>query len=130
MAADQVSGAKRRKVAALSDVVLTGLHVPNDMTAFNEGLCWSKDAAVRDWVTSAVTRARATGWPAIFWLDINCAHDRELIGKVATCISEHDIVGLDFQILKPVDACHKSLERAKKGLYTICASANLLRDYS
>jgi isocitrate dehydrogenase len=92
--------------------------------------CQTKDVAIKDWVKLAVTRARACGWPAIFWLDINRAHDREIINKVATYLTEYDIAGLDFQILKPADACRLSLHRAREGLSTISVTGNVLRDYN
>lgn len=78
----------------------------------------------------AVTRARACGWPAIFWLDANRAHDRQIIAKVATYLAEYDLQGLDFQILRPVDACRLSLHRAKEGMSTISVTGNVLRDYN
>merc|ERR1712048_928870 len=92
--------------------------------------CQTKDVAIKDWVKLAVTRARASGWPAIFWLDICRAHDREIIAKVAKYLAEHDISGLHFEILKPEEACKKSLERAAKGLNTISVTGNVLRDYN
>merc|ERR1719323_2723395 len=92
--------------------------------------CQTKDAAIRDWVRLAVSRARATGWPAIFWLDVARAHDRSIIGKVAKYLSEHDLAGLDFQIMRPADACRVSLERARRGESTISVTGNVLRDYN
>jgi isocitrate dehydrogenase len=92
--------------------------------------CQTKDVAIRDWVQLAVTRARASGWPAVFWLDINRAHDREIIAKVASYLAEHDTSGLDFQIMRPADACRFSLQRAKEGLNTISVTGNVLRDYN
>merc|ERR1719487_423550 len=92
--------------------------------------CQTKDIAIRDWVKLAVTRARACGWPAVFWLDANRAHDRQIIAKVATYLTEHDLKGLDFQILRPGDACRLSLQRAKEGLSTISVTGNVLRDYN
>merc|ERR1719359_1305643 len=92
--------------------------------------CQTKDIAIRDWVKLAVTRARACGWPAVFWLDANRAHDRQIIAKVATYLTEHDLKGLDFQIMRPVDACRLSLHRAKQGLSTISVTGNVLRDYN
>eukprot|EP00927_Polykrikos_kofoidii_P008193 TRINITY_DN1339_c0_g1_i1.p1 TRINITY_DN1339_c0_g1~~TRINITY_DN1339_c0_g1_i1.p1 ORF type:complete len:755 (-),score=144.95 TRINITY_DN1339_c0_g1_i1:198-2462(-) len=92
--------------------------------------CQTKDIAIRDWVKLAVTRARASGWPAIFWLDVNRAHDRNMISKVSTYLSEHDVTGLDFQILAPTLACRVSLQRAKEGLNTISVTGNVLRDYN
>merc|ERR1712066_1081865 len=92
--------------------------------------CQTKDIAIKDWVKLAVTRARASGWPAIFWLDICRAHDREVIAKVAKYLAEHDISGLHFEILRPEEACRKSLERARSGLSTISVTGNVLRDYN
>merc|ERR1712100_838808 len=92
--------------------------------------CQTKDIAIRDWVKLAVTRARACGWPAVFWLDANRAHDRQVIAKVATYLAEYDLKGLDFQILRPGDACRLSLHRAKQGLNTISVTGNVLRDYN
>jgi isocitrate dehydrogenase len=91
--------------------------------------CQAKDAPVRDWVKLAVTRARATGTPAIFWLDKNRAHDAQLIAKVEKYLKDHDTKGLDIQILPPVEATRLSLERAKAGLDTISVTGNVLRDY-
>jgi len=92
--------------------------------------CQTKDIAIRDWVKLACTRARASGWPAVFWLDINRAHDREIIAKVAKYLPEHDLTGLDFQIMRPADACRLSLHRAREGLNTISVTGNVLRDYN
>jgi isocitrate dehydrogenase len=91
--------------------------------------CQAKDAPIRDWVKLAVTRARATGSPAIFWLDKNRAHDAQLIAKVEKYLKDHDTKGLDIQILPPVEATRLSLERAKAGLDTISVTGNVLRDY-
>jgi isocitrate dehydrogenase len=92
--------------------------------------CQTKDVAIHDWVKLAVTRARACGWPAVFWLDINRAHDRQMIAKVAKYLPEYDLNGLDFQILRPADACRLSLHRAREGLSTISVTGNVLRDYN
>merc|ERR1719409_1259136 len=92
--------------------------------------CQTKDVAIKDWVKLAVTRARACGWPAVFWLDANRAHDRQILAKVATYLAEHDTSGLDFQVLRPADACRLSLHRAKEGLNTITVTGNVLRDYN
>ncbi len=92
-------------------------------------MCMTKDAAIRDWVKLAVTRARLSDTPAIFWLDENRAHDAQLIQKVKTYLDDHDITGLDIRILSPVDATNLSLERAKNGLDTISVTGNVLRDY-
>ncbi|NNJ70716.1 MAG: NADP-dependent isocitrate dehydrogenase [Kiritimatiellales bacterium] len=91
--------------------------------------CQTKDAPIRDWVRLAVSRARATGSPALFWLDANRAHDAQLIGKVKTYLKDHDTEGLDIQILPPVEATRLSLERAKAGQDTISVTGNVLRDY-
>ncbi len=91
--------------------------------------CQTKDIAVRDWVKLAVKRAKATGAPAIFWLDKTRAHDAQVIAKVQTYLKEHDTAGLDIQILSPVDAMKLSLERIRRGLDTISVTGNALRDY-
>ena len=91
--------------------------------------CQAKDAPIRDWVKLAVTRASATGAPAIFWLDAERAHDRNLIDKVNTYLSEHDTDGLDIRILPPAEACKVSIERIRKGEDTISVTGNVLRDY-
>ena len=91
--------------------------------------CQTKDAAVRDWVKLAVTRARATGSPAVFWLDRARAHDAQIIGKVEACLKEHDTKGLDIRILSPLEAMGFSLERIRRGEDTISVTGNILRDY-
>ena len=91
--------------------------------------CQTKDAPIRDWVKLAVTRARATGAPAIFWLDDQRGHDRQLIAKVTTCLVGHDTSGLDIRIMNPVEAMRLSLERIRKGERTISVTGNVLRDY-
>ncbi|RMG13035.1 MAG: NADP-dependent isocitrate dehydrogenase, partial [Deltaproteobacteria bacterium] len=91
--------------------------------------CQTKDIAVRDWVKLAVTRARASGRPALFWLDPNRAHDREIIRKVETYLKDHDTSGLDIRILAPVDAMRLTLERVRRGEDTISVTGNVLRDY-
>jgi len=91
--------------------------------------CQTKDAPVRDWVKLAVTRARITGTPAIFWLDPNRAHDAQLIKKVKMYLEDHDTAGIDLRILAPVEATRVTLERAKAGLDTISVTGNVLRDY-
>ncbi len=91
--------------------------------------CQTKDAAIRDWVKLAVTRARATGAPAVFWLDETRAHDRELIAKINVYLGDHDTTGLDIRILAPVAATKLSLERVRKGQDTISVTGNVLRDY-
>lgn len=91
--------------------------------------CQTKDAAIRDWVKLAVRRARATGSPAVFWLDAKRAHDAQLIAKVEKYLADHDTTGLDIRILPPAEACQFSLERIVKGEDTISATGNVLRDY-
>jgi len=91
--------------------------------------CQAKDAPIKDWVKLAVNRARATGSPAIFWLDDSRAHDRELINKVNTYLPNHDTSGLDIQIMSPEAATKFSLERIVKGLETISVTGNVLRDF-
>ncbi len=91
--------------------------------------CQTKDAPIQDWVKLAVNRARATGSPAIFWLDEDRAHDAQLIEKVGTYLGDHDIEGLDLRILSPVEASEVSLERLKAGEETISVTGNVLRDY-
>ena len=92
-------------------------------------MCQVKDAPVRDWVKLAVTRARDSGTPAVFWLDSNRAHDREIIAKVERYLKDHDTDGLDIRILPPVEATKHSLERIRVGKDTISVTGNVLRDY-
>ncbi|MEI7703503.1 MAG: NADP-dependent isocitrate dehydrogenase [Deltaproteobacteria bacterium] len=92
-------------------------------------MCQAKDIPIRDWVKLAVTRARASGWPALFWLDRNRAHDRQVIAKVEKYLKEHDTTGLDIRILAPVEAMKVSLERIRRGESTISVTGNVLRDY-
>jgi isocitrate dehydrogenase len=92
-------------------------------------MCQVKDAPIQNWVKLAVTRARATGSPTIFWLDANRAHDAEIIEKVKTYLPDHDTAGLDIRILKPVDAMKLSLERIRRGEDAIAVTGNVLRDY-
>jgi len=91
--------------------------------------CQTKDAPIKDWVQLAVNRARATGWPAIFWLDDQRAHDAQLIRKVEAYLQEQDTDGLDIRILSPVEAAKLSLERLGQGENTISVTGNVLRDY-
>jgi isocitrate dehydrogenase len=88
-----------------------------------------KDAPIRNWVKLAVTRARATGSPAVFWLNEERAHDAEIIKKVNAYLPDHDTTGLVIRILKPVDAMRFSLERIRRGEDTIAVTGNVLRDY-
>ncbi|NND16651.1 MAG: NADP-dependent isocitrate dehydrogenase [Eudoraea sp.] len=92
-------------------------------------MCQVKDAPIRDWVKLAVSRARATNTPAVFWLDKERAHDNELIAKVQEYLKDHDTNGLDLQILSPVKATQYTLKRMKAGKDTISVSGNVLRDY-
>ncbi|MBC2900613.1 NADP-dependent isocitrate dehydrogenase [Streptomyces cupreus] len=91
--------------------------------------CQTKDAPIRDWVKLAVTRARATGDPAVFWLDENRGHDAVIIEKVKQYLPEHDTEGLDIKILSPVEATKLSIERIRRGENTISVTGNVLRDY-
>jgi isocitrate dehydrogenase len=91
--------------------------------------CQTKDVPIRDWVKLAVTRARATGDPAVFWLDETRAHDANLVAKVREYLAEHDTEGLQIEIMAPVDAMAFSLERIRKGQDTISVTGNVLRDY-
>lgn len=92
-------------------------------------MCQVKDAPVQDWVKLAVSRARATNTPAVFWLDENRAHDAQLIKKVNAYLPDHDTTGLDIRILAPYEATQFSLERIKRGEDTISVTGNVLRDY-
>ncbi|NWF72481.1 MAG: NADP-dependent isocitrate dehydrogenase [Nitrospirae bacterium] len=92
-------------------------------------MCQVKDAPIRDWVKLAVNRAKATGAPAIFWLDKNRAHDAQLLAKVERYLKDHDTNGLDIRIMTPADATRLSLERIKEGKDTISVTGNVLRDY-
>ena len=89
----------------------------------------AKDAPIQDWVKLAVTRARASKMPAVFWLDENRAHDREIIKKVNQYLKDHDTTGLDIRILAPIEATKFTLERIRKGEDTISVTGNVLRDY-
>ena len=91
--------------------------------------CQTKDAPVQNWVKLAVTRARATGSPAIFWLDERRAHDAEIIKKVKACLPGHDTTGLDIRIMCPDDAMRFTLGRVRRGEDTISVTGNVLRDY-
>ena len=92
-------------------------------------MCQTKDVSIKDWVKLGVSRAKATGNPAIFWLDKNRAHDAGLIAKVEVYLKDHDTSGLEIKIMAPVEACRYSLERIKKGQDTISVTGNVLRDY-
>ncbi|MDQ2701666.1 MAG: NADP-dependent isocitrate dehydrogenase [Pseudomonadota bacterium] len=92
-------------------------------------MCQTKDAPIQDWVKLAVTRARLSGTPAVFWLDPARAHDAQVIAKVERYLGDHDTNGLDIRILSPIDAMKFSLERIRKGQDTISVTGNVLRDY-
>ena len=92
-------------------------------------MCQVKDLPIQDWVKLAVTRSRATGWPAVFWLDKERAHDAQLIAKVNTYLADHDTEGLEIHIMSPVDATRFSCQRMKAGENTISVTGNVLRDY-
>ncbi len=91
--------------------------------------CQTKDEPIRDWVKLGVTRARAAGTPAVFWLDPDRGHDAQIIQKVKTYLADHDVSGLEIKILTPVDAMKFSLERIRRGEDTISVTGNVLRDY-
>ncbi len=92
-------------------------------------MCQTKDAPIQDWVKLAVSRARLTGTPAIFWLDAQRAHDAQVIAKVHTYLRDHDSTGLDIRILPPVEAMQATLARLRAGQDTISVTGNVLRDY-
>ena len=92
-------------------------------------MCQTKDAPIQDWVKLAVTRARLSETPAVFWLDAKRGHDAQLIAKVERYLKDHDTKGLDIRILAPVEATRFSLERIRKGQDTISVTGNVLRDY-
>ncbi len=112
-------------VNAAGDVLIEHQVEPGDIWR----ACQTKDAPIADWVKLAVNRARETGWPAVFWLDENRAHDANLISKVKTYLAEHDTEGLTIEILDPVAATKYSLERIRRGENTISVTGNVLRDY-
>ncbi len=92
-------------------------------------MCQTKDAPIQDWVKLAVNRARLSATPAVFWLDENRAHDREIIKKVNTYLADHDTNDLDIRILSPIEATKFSIDRIRKGEDTISVTGNVLRDY-
>ncbi|MCC3650265.1 NADP-dependent isocitrate dehydrogenase [Streptomyces sp. S07_1.15] len=114
-----------RAVDGKGETVLEQSVAPGDIFR----MCQTKDVPIRDWVKLAVTRARATGDPAVFWLDESRAHDRNLIEKVRAYLPEHDTEGLTIEIMSPVDATAYSLERTRRGENTISVTGNVLRDY-
>src|SRR5699024_11571280 len=91
--------------------------------------CQTKDAPIRDWVKLAVTRARLSDTPAVFWLDETRAHDANLIAKVNAYLPEHDTTGLDIRVLAPLEATKLSVERSRQGLNTISVTGNVASDY-
>ena len=93
-------------------------------------MCTVKDIPVQDWVKLAVSRARATGAPAVFWLDADRAHDAEVLRKVEQYLADHDTDGLEIWVLPPVEAAQLSLDRIRQGLDTISVTGNVLRDYN
>ena len=115
-----------RVVASNGDVLLEHDVQPGDIWR----ACQTKDASIRDWVKLAVTRARATGSPAVFWLDETRAHDANLIAKVTEYLGEHDTDGLTIETLAPAAATAYSLERIRRGEDTISVTGNVLRDYN
>ena len=119
------SAGKVQVTNAAGDVVLEHDVNPGDIWR----MCQTRDLPIRDWVKLAVNRSRQTGNPAIFWLDEQRAHDRNLIGKVKLYLKDHDTKGLDIRILSPVDAMRATLERVKDGDDTISVTGNVLRDY-
>ena len=122
----QLSKAGVVQVINSSNEVLLEQHV-NEGDIFR--MCQVKDAPIQDWVKLAVSRARATNTPAVFWLDEQRAHDRELITKVNTYLKNHNTDGLEILIMSPYDATNYSLDRVSKGLDTISVTGNVLRDY-
>ena len=114
-----------RIVDATGNTLLEQVVEPGDIFR----ACQTKDEAIRDWVKLAVTRARAAGTPAVFWLDANRAHDAQIIAKVNAYLPEHDLSGLEISIMKPVDAMEFSLSRIRRGEDTISVTGNVLRDY-
>jgi len=92
-------------------------------------MCQTKDVPIQDWVKLAVTRARLSDTPAVFWLDPQRAHDAELIKKVNAYLLDHDTEGLEIHIMSPIEATNFSLARIKEGLNTISVTGNVLRDY-
>jgi isocitrate dehydrogenase len=113
-------------VNAAGDVLLTHNVEKGDIWRATQ----TKDVPIRDWVKLAVTRARATGVPAIFWLDEKRAHDAQIIAKVKTYLADHDTTGLTIEILPPAEATKYSLARMRKGEDTISVTGNVLRDYN
>ena len=114
-----------RVVADSGDVLLSHAVEAGDIWR----ACQAKDAPIQDWVKLAVTRARLSNTPAVFWLDERRAHDANVIAKVKTALTHHDTTGLDLRILAPAEACKHTLARLKAGQDTISVTGNVLRDY-
>ncbi len=114
-----------RVIDASGAVLLEQTAQPGDIFR----MCQTKDAPIRNWVKLAVSRARAAGTPAIFWLNPERGHDAQIIAKVEKYLPDHDTTGLDIRIMKPVDAMRFSLERIRRGEDTISVTGNVLRDY-
>ncbi|NUU22031.1 MAG: NADP-dependent isocitrate dehydrogenase [Streptomycetaceae bacterium] len=114
-----------RVVDGAGTVVLEQPVAPGDVFR----MCQTKDLPIQDWIKLAVTRARATGDPAVFWLDADRAHDAQLIAKIEKYLPEHDTEGLDIRIMSPVEATKLSVERIRRGENTISVTGNVLRDY-
>ena len=123
----EISDAGRVEVVDGSGTVLMSHDVaPGDIWR----ACQTKDAPIRDWVKLAVTRAKASGTPTVFWLDPTRAHDRNLTAKVETYLADHDTDGLDIRIMSPIEATALSIERIRRGEDTISVTGNVLRDYN
>jgi isocitrate dehydrogenase len=112
--------------------VVDGTATPSSSTRLQPatcGACADQRAPIKDWVKLAVTRARATGHAAFFWLDPRRAYDSNVIAKALACLADHDTTGLDIRILSPIEAMHETLKRVRAGLDTISVTGNVLRDY-
>ena len=126
---DKTFGSKRTELSRVVDASGNTLTHHSVEAGDIWRMCQVKDAPVQDWVKLAVTRARATQTPAVFWLDATRAHDAQLIKKVEKYLQDHDTNGLEFPILDPTAATLFSLERISKGLDTVSVTGNVLRDY-
>jgi len=122
---EMVSGGTVRVVNASGETLLEQIVETSDIFR----MCQAKDAPIQDWVKLAVIRAKASGSPAIFWLDERRGHDAQIINKVNLYLKDHDLSGLDIRIMEPVEAIKFSLERIRKGEDTISVTGNVLRDY-
>lgn len=120
------SNGKMKVIKSNGDVVLEHTVKQGDIWRS----CQTKDIAIKDWVKLAVTRAKASGWPAVFWLDEKRGHDAEIIKKVKEYLPLNDTSGLQLDIMPPSAACLHSLDRAKRGENTISVTGNVLRDYN